>query len=124
MEALIIDAGKDTPQIILDVENEKFLIKGKSYPENALTFFGPILDWLNEYVKNPLPKTNFDINVTYVNSISNKMVLDVFKTLSKIEAPNELVVRWHHKEDNEDIQELGEEFGDLIQIPMEFVIIE
>ncbi len=49
MEALDIKATNDTPRVILDPENDIFEISGRSLPEDVVTFYQPVLDWLDDY---------------------------------------------------------------------------
>jgi hypothetical protein len=57
MDAIKILETDDTPGIILDVENDCFEITGRSMPEDVSSFYGPVLNWLDEYAENPKPKT-------------------------------------------------------------------
>ena len=65
MKALYITGTDDSPDVILDKEQESFMLSGKSLPENVTTFYDPILDWIREYTKDPLEKTIFTINIEY-----------------------------------------------------------
>jgi len=58
MEVINIKGTEDTPDVILDKENEKFEISGRSLPEDVNMFFEPIMDWIDEYSENPLDKTD------------------------------------------------------------------
>ena len=46
MEKLIIEETEDTPEIILDPEQNIFKISKISVPENALDFYKPVLEWI------------------------------------------------------------------------------
>lgn len=59
MAALRIEPADDTPLVILDKQNKQFEISGKSMPEDVIRFYGPVLDWMNEYKTDPLDKTIF-----------------------------------------------------------------
>ena len=73
MTALIIEGREDTPAVIFDSENGKFEISGRSLPENILSFYEPLYDWIQEYVSNPKDETIVDLKIDYFNSnnISN-----------------------------------------------------
>ena len=48
METIKILGTDDTPNVILDANNEIFEISGRSLPEDVSAFYEPILSWLDE----------------------------------------------------------------------------
>jgi len=116
MEIINLEGTEDTPKIILDKSNKIFEISGRSLPEDSSEFYQPILDWLEEYAKDPLPETTFDFKLEYFNTASSKLILDVLTALEDIE--NVRVV-WYFYEDDEDMEEAGEEFSELVDVDFE-----
>jgi len=51
MDAIYIDATDETPYVALDAEKKVFEFSGKSLPEDVVTFYQPIIDWLEEFGK-------------------------------------------------------------------------
>ena len=93
------------PYIHLDEDNCILTIKGASYPEHADNFFRPI----HEYIKECLPKVrhnNVTINLamTLMNSVSEKCVFQIVKTLTAV---NELTINWYYELDDEDMESEG-----------------
>ena len=84
MEKLIIEETEDTPEIILDPEQNIFKISKISVPENALDFYKPILEWIKAYAENPNVQTVFDFDLEYVNTASSKQVIQVILSLQKV----------------------------------------
>ena len=122
MEAIKIQGTEDTPKVILDKDAEIFEISGRSLPEDVATFYDPILNWLNEYGEGPNSATIFNFKLTYFNTASSKMLLDILMKLEEIhEEGNNVTVRWHYPEDDEDMEEAGEEYADIVDIPFEQV---
>ena len=120
MEALIIEETDETPKIVLDAANNKFEFFGKSLPEDVTTFYGPVLDWLDEYGQSTNPKTVVDIKLVYFNTASSKLILDILFKLEEIhDEGNDLSIVWHYQEDDEDMEEAGEEYADLVEMPFE-----
>jgi hypothetical protein len=117
MEILNLEGAEDTPKIILDKTNGIFEISGRSLPEDCAEFYKPILEWISKYGSNPNPKTNFAFKLEYFNTASSKLILDI---LSKLEDIPGISVSWYYDEDDEDMQEAGEEFSELVEIPFEF----
>lgn len=120
MNALKIELTDETPQVILDPANNIFEFSGKSLPEDVITFYGPVLKWLDSYGTAPNPATVVDFKMVYFNTASSKMILDILFKLEELSKGGTSVsVRWHFQEDDEDMKEAGEEYGDLIEIPFE-----
>lgn len=122
MANLLIKPTEDTPTIEFNVENNKFEISGRSLPEDAMGFYQPVLKWLDEYYSGgPLAETVFNIKLEYFNTASSKLVLDIFMKLEEYHSQgHKTKVNWYYFEDDEDMQEAGEEFSELVEVPFEF----
>lgn len=117
MEIINLEGTEDTPKIILDKGNGIFEISGRSLPEDSAEFYQPVLDWIEEYQASPNEKTDFVFKLEYFNTASSKLILDV---LSNLEDIDNTTIQWYYHEDDEDMQEAGEEFSELVEIPFEF----
>lgn len=116
MEVINLEGTEDTPKIILDRNNGIFEISGRSLPEDSAEFYQPILDWLDDYGSSPNPETNFIFKLEYFNTASSKLILDI---LSKLESIENTKVSWYYHEDDEDMEEAGSEFSELVEVPFE-----
>jgi len=120
MEVVKIVGTDDTPNVILDVENGIFEVSGRSLPEDVASFYEPILDWLDKYSEEATEKTVFDFKLVYFNTASSKMLLDILLKLEEMhEAGKEVLIKWHYPEDDEDMEEAGEEYADIVDVPFE-----
>jgi len=118
MDTIIINATEDTPGIRLDAANDVFEISGRSLPEDVVKFYKPILDWLEEYAKSPNDKTAFNFKLSYFNTASSKIILDI---MMKLEAVENVAIKWHYSSDDEDMMEAGEEYADIVDIPIDLI---
>lgn len=122
MAALRIEPADDSPLVNFDSDKQTFLISGKSMPEDVISFYEPILEWLKAYQSNPLDKTVFDFKFIYFNTASSKVILDVLLLLEEIqEAGKEVLVRWHSVDNDEDMREAGEEYSEMVDLPFEYL---
>jgi hypothetical protein len=122
MAALRIEPSDDTPLIILNREEERFEISGKSMPENVIDFYHPVLDWMKTYSSAPLEKTIFDIKLIYFNTASSKLLLDLLMILEGIrEQGNDVLVRWYSMTYDEDMQEAGQEYAEMVDLEFEYL---
>ena len=120
MEIIKIEGTEDTPFIELNASRGVFEMSGRSLPEDCATFYKPVLTWLETYAATPLPKTTFDMKLEYFNTASSKIILDVLTKLEKAHNNgSSVVINWHYAEDDEDMQEAGEEFSELVDVPFE-----
>jgi uncharacterized protein YkuJ len=122
MEALDIKATNDTPRVIFDPDNGIFEISGRSLPEDVVSFYQPILDWMDEYKLHPLKKTEFIFKYIYFNTATSKLVQDILVRLESLhETGNEVNIMWYYEQDDEDMYEIGLEFKENINLPFEII---
>ncbi len=122
MEAKRIQGTDESPEIILDKTTNEFRFVGKSMPEDVKEFYNPVLDWVEEYAKNPNDETVVEFNMEYFNSASSKQILDILERFSRIVNIGKAVkVKWHFLEDDEDMEEAGESYADIVDIPFELI---
>jgi SiaC family regulatory phosphoprotein len=117
MEIISLEGTEDTPKILLNKENGILEISGRSLPEDSAEYYQPILDWIEEYATSPNEKTEFVFKLEYFNTASSKLILDVLSSLEDIPG---MSIMWYFHEDDEDMQEAGEEFSELVELPFEF----
>jgi len=122
MNPIIISATEDTPGIRLDAANDIFELSGRSLPEDVVKFYKPILDWLDEYAQSPNANTVFNFKLSYFNTASSKIILDILMKLEGMhDAGKNISIKWHYPSDDEDMMEAGEEYADIVSIPIEMV---
>lgn len=113
MDNWSVAATKQTPAIEFNAVNQTLTMLGESYPENISELSTPLFQWLNHYFTDPAAqKLQLDIELTYFNSSSSKMLLDLFAHLETEVEENQrdIAVNWIYAEENESALEYGEEF--------------
>lgn len=111
----------DRPTVILDKDSSKFEFSGKSLPEDVEEFYRPIIDWLDDYCEDPNDKTDVVFKMDYFNTASSKMLLDVMGKFEEMkENGKDVVIHWYYMEDDEDMQEAGEGYEELVEVPFEY----
>jgi len=118
MDAYYLEATPKTPKLDFNPDAETFLISGRSIPENSIEFYKPLLDWLDKYVHNALESTIFEIKLEYFNTSSSKCLVEIFRKLEKIhDSGKKVSIEWYFDEEDEDMEESGEDFKEIIKIP-------
>ncbi|WKV11604.1 DUF1987 domain-containing protein [Marivirga harenae] len=125
MDAYYLEATPKTSKLDFNPDAETFLISGRSIPENSIEFYKPLLDWLDKYVQNPLESTIFEIKLEYFNTSSSKCLVEIFRKLEKIkEDGKSITIDWYYEEEDEDMEESGEDFKQIIKVPFKMVEIK
>ena len=120
MSILKIKPTRDTPAVYFDAEKGIFKMFGRSLPENSLKFWTPIL----RQIENGIQTNKLDIRVKmeYYNTSSSKCVFDLFRVFKSIEQKGvELSIRWYYEEYDEDMLEAGEDYKNLLDLPIKFI---
>ncbi|MFT7613968.1 MAG: hypothetical protein ACI9J3_002948 [Parvicellaceae bacterium] len=122
MKRLVIDGTDLTPQILGDPDAGRIEITGRSIPENATSFYEPLLNWIEDYKIQAKKRTELMFHVDYINSISQKIFYDILDRCSGISKDNEIVVIWKYDEDDEEILDEGKVFQSKFNL--EFNLVE
>jgi hypothetical protein len=119
---LYIKGTSKTPEI--DFKPGLVSISGRSIPEDAVTFFRPVVKWIEKYVASPLKETKVNFRIEYINSGSNRFVFNILKLLNDShKAGNTIIISWFYEEDDDTIKNLGQDFKTLLEVPINLVII-
>ncbi len=122
MEAKRIAGTDESPDIILDKETNEFKFQGKSLPEDVREFYNPVHKWIEDYVENPNEETIVEFNMEYFNSASSKQILDILERFAVlVENGKKISVKWHFMEDDEDMEDAGESYADIVDVPFELI---
>jgi len=91
-------------------------------PENVLDIFNPILDWLEQYAKNPNPATKIDFFFEYVNTASSHMIMRIFDKIKALKEPcSNLHVNWHYLKGDHDMRDFGQELAEMVDYPVKII---
>ena len=129
MKSFLHKATDLTPEIILSPAENRFIIAGKSAPEDVSGLYYPVIEWLQEFVAeikrghnytdaNPL---RLKLALEYFNSSSAKFLFDIFGHLK--EMSNEGIpvdIEWHYDEEDTDLREAGEDLALLAELQFRY----
>lgn len=121
MEILNIEPFLQTPEINFNHESGVLFLSGKSYPADAIEFYAPIIEWSKEYIQNPAAKTELICEIEYLNSASQKQLVElilIFKPL--YDSGKDFVVKWRYEEGDDDILSVGELVEHELEIPFQY----
>jgi len=118
-----------SPEIILAPEENKFIIAGKSAPEDVRSIYYPVIEWMEDFmvwVREKRPYTDarpliLQIDLEYFNSSSAKFLFDILtglQTLGNEGVPVE--VQWLYDEEDIDLREAGEDLALLCEMQFKY----
>jgi len=122
MKKLFFECQKQSPCALFDKKNNTFEIKGKSFAKYSRHIYQNILEWLNEYLKDPNEETIFAFKFEFYDSSSAKMILEILKKIDVLYNQNGKVeIHWYFPEDDDDIEEAGEIYSNLVDTPVKVI---
>jgi len=123
MENLKIEATDSTPFILCDAKDGKIEFRGRSIPENATNFYAPVVNWIDNYAKEPGKKTKLEFHLDYINSISQKIILDILYKLEDVKKANgsSFNIAWCFEHDDEEMEDEGKIFASKVDLEFELV---
>lgn len=132
MQKLHIQPTAATPEIKLSPDENIFLIRGTSAPEDVRALYYPVIEWVRIFVddmvngqykkygkKNPV---DLHIDLSYFNSSSAKFLYDILSELKRI--PNDrcpVIVNWHYDEEDIDMKDAGNDISTLVEMEFRYV---
>ena len=118
MNSLRFELTDRTPKIDFDIKTGLFLISGSSIPEDCLLFYKDIFNWLDDYIKNPRPKTKLELRLKFFNTSTSKCLFTIFKKIEEIKNKGlETSIHWYYQLEDTDMYESGLDFQQMIKVP-------
>lgn len=120
----IHEATADHPGIVLDQRSGIFEITGASFPEDAREFYKPVMDWIDDFEKDPSSELLLTFKLTYYNTSSSKVIQSI---LEKFEEINDrgisIRIKWYYETEDEDMFEAGLGYKERVEMPFEVIEI-
>jgi len=122
MKDLTISASQSTPAITTDAAEGRMTLRGDSYPENSFELFGPVIQWVDEYLASTEQPLTITLELQYLNTSSVKAMMDIFDLLEAAHGDGrDVSVTWYYDSRNERVGELAEEFKEDCSFPFAVV---
>jgi len=108
MEKLIIEKTKIMPEIRF-FENGNLSIEGRSYNEDPVKFYHPLIEWCKNL---KAPSVKLEIKVDFMNTASSKCVFEIIKSLDLNFYLENLDIVWYYEMDDDDMFDLAQTYED------------
>lgn len=133
MQKLYIEQTDLTPEINFSPDENKFIIRGVSSPEDVRALYYPVIEWIKIFVDDIIEGTvrvfhkdspvRMNINLSYFNSSSAKFLFDIFTELKRLKSTEvPVVVDWLYEDEDLDMREAGSDIAELVEMEFNFVI--
>jgi hypothetical protein len=118
MNDIRLSPTEDTPEVLFTSSSTTQHVKGRSMPEDAFAFYGPLIDWLSS---DAVPSGSvFEFHFEYLNTASTKQVMALLKAIDARTPQLGLRIVWAYDEGDRGMLKTGQLLGKLLQHPMEF----
>ncbi|MGL1862665.1 MAG: DUF1987 domain-containing protein [Pseudodesulfovibrio sp.] len=116
MQDIYLPATETTPEVSFNFERNDFLLRGASYPEDPMKTYGPLFDALKPHLKAVQSDLLFTFELTYFNSSSSRIILQLLSLLEEAAAAGTKVnIVWKYEEEDDNMEELGEDFSEELE---------
>lgn len=120
MNNLNIPSTQSTPGIETDHAGGLVRMHGDSYPENSFEFFGPVIEWIETFLRDEKRPLKLELQLVYMNTSSVKAMMDIFDMLEEAHAADQNVsVAWYYDPRNERVLDLADEFREDCTFPFD-----
>ncbi len=125
MKKLFIKPENIIPGILLDPESGKLKFYGKSCPVDVSQYYSPVFEWIDEYIKNPKEKTVMEFYLSYFNTPSAMVIMQIMNKMeSLVKLGKDVTIRWFYHENDENLKEAGEDYKTIINVKFELVPLQ
>ena len=108
----------------ISFQSGKLNISGRSIPPDSIKLFEPLLQVFYTYSQNPEEITEFNIQLEYLNSDSNRALMNLLFMAEKLyNEGKKVIVRWYYRSNDMLMYEQGNIFKSLVEVPFSFVTI-
>ncbi len=122
---LVIESTPNLPYVDFNNQTGTIFIKGRSYSENAYTFYSRLNKWANNYLLSKPKSTHITLAFQYLNTSSGVQVFNFVRNIQQSKSYGDsLTVVWGYEEDDDDLLQLGQDFSTALQLPFEFKLVE
>lgn len=102
-----------TPEVNINPQSGEIFFSGESYPENAINFYKPIMDKVEEMCRAKTPLA-FKFELVYINSSSLGMIRNMMNAINRYaEQGLATTVLWQAYEEDDGMREMGEDLQEL-----------
>jgi hypothetical protein len=120
-DVIKVEGSNDKPCVEFCQSTGVLNISGRSLPEDAFTFYKPIIEWLGNYANSPASETSLIVNLEYFNTASAKQIFKIISIVNEISKKSKAEVKWHYDADDKDMLNSGQRFSKLCSFEFQYI---
>ncbi len=133
MNKISLEATEFSPRVIFDHIDFVFKIEGESSPEDARSFYAPLIKWVDDfslylhflYSSKPDTVKKDIVFLFHLNYVTSSSLKNIYTLLLKIDLLKayaaQLSIKWMFDKGDEDMQDNGIEFSKMVRTPFEIL---
>lgn len=99
-------------------------IIGRSIPYDSNILYNPLIKTFYQYSLQPNNNTEINIKLDFLNSSSNRQLLNILVIAEKIQRHGKnVLIKWHYRPNDLLMLEQGGIFKSIINVPFSFEVI-
>lgn len=113
-----INPTRTTPLVLLDHNQQKLQIRGRSSPASSVLFYGKVMHAVNAFFQTGRQTLRVYIMLEYFNTSTSKCLYDLLKNMKTYKDKEEMNidVHWYYEIGDEDMKETGEDYMDVLKM--------
>ncbi|MEO9806496.1 MAG: DUF1987 domain-containing protein [Reichenbachiella sp.] len=124
MQGYFIRSSRVTPSVYFNPKKELLDLRGKSSPENPLSFYGSLLLNMDRYAKSSTGNITVNLAFEYFNTSSSKCIFNLLRKLENFDQQGKrVIVNWYYEDEDDDMLEAGEDFSSFFGYEFNFVSV-
>ncbi len=120
MAILDLEATEDLPCVLFDNDKGVFEISKRSLPENAILFYEPLINYVNEYLKAPKAETIVVFHFDYISTSSTKQIMKMIMLFDQLKQTKQVSLNWNYDKGDVDMLQTGKRLEQLTSIKFIF----
>jgi hypothetical protein len=122
MNPITQEATSSTPYIRFEPRENRLEMKGESYPENALSFYEPLIEAIEAHLKTGRSPLEISLALSYMNTSSIKALMDILDLADEAHKEGAAIeVIWYHDPEDDRSLEVAEEFCEDLSLPFKTI---
>jgi hypothetical protein len=98
------------------------IISGRSIPTNTSKSLNNLIEAFYRYSRKPKAKTEIHIELEYINSSSNRSLLNLLIVAEHLfKEKLDVEVKWYYYDEEDIMFEQGQIFSELLSLPISFI---
>ncbi|MFO7828466.1 MAG: DUF1987 domain-containing protein [Bacteroidales bacterium] len=130
MNSLKIEGTTFTPEINFDIDNNTLSFLKVSKPANALEFYQPVFEFLDNFekerVKSKVVKELVvDFKFDYFNTATAKILYELLEKFKRIKEQGvNIIINWFYHKDDDDLLEEGQMMSEAVGLDFQYITID